>query len=288
MNCLTDLSILNCSSNIYSEFFYQLSQICCNIQSLTIQFEEFVSHGLKDLISSQKNLKHLKLTQYCYYKVNGSDIISLLTKNSVTLTNLQELILSLNHRDTFEDFKELQNVTFPKLQILKFPSRYPKCEYLNQFLENHGKNLKNLSIGGSDHSLNLIIRKFCPNLKSLFTTFMDNEAESLKMILNHCQQLESIKVWCGNECLNEKKFLKILAKFSPKNFSKLKLLNKSNSKLLPEDLEEFFIDWSNRIPQKSLFLIIIKGYRVNSLDVKKENMKIIEKYKKVGVIKKFE
>src|ERR1044072_3773058 len=37
--CLKHLSKLSCRSNIHSEFFYQLSQICNNIQSLKIQFE---------------------------------------------------------------------------------------------------------------------------------------------------------------------------------------------------------------------------------------------------------
>ncbi|PKC60889.1 hypothetical protein RhiirA1_425425, partial [Rhizophagus irregularis] len=30
-NCLTYLTELNCSSDIYAEFFYQISQICHNI-----------------------------------------------------------------------------------------------------------------------------------------------------------------------------------------------------------------------------------------------------------------
>ncbi|PKC13013.1 hypothetical protein RhiirA5_352205, partial [Rhizophagus irregularis] len=36
--CLTNLSKLSCNSNVKSAFFYKLSQICCNIQSLTIEF----------------------------------------------------------------------------------------------------------------------------------------------------------------------------------------------------------------------------------------------------------
>ncbi len=61
MDCMKDLSVLTCYSNIPSEFFYQLAQLCHNIQSLCITFEIRISNGLKDLTSSQNNLKHLSL-----------------------------------------------------------------------------------------------------------------------------------------------------------------------------------------------------------------------------------
>src|SRR5437763_13103086 len=63
-NCLEDILELKCSSNIYPEFFYQLSQICHNIQSITIGFGDDIaeiSDGLTDLISLQNNLKNLEL-----------------------------------------------------------------------------------------------------------------------------------------------------------------------------------------------------------------------------------
>src|SRR6266542_4888605 len=60
-DCLTDLSLFICNSDIYSEFFYQLSQICHNIQSLSISFNRIISDGLTDLISAQQNLKYLNI-----------------------------------------------------------------------------------------------------------------------------------------------------------------------------------------------------------------------------------
>src|SRR6266498_3544595 len=58
MDCLRNLSEFKCNSDdLSSEFFYQLSQICHNIQSLTITFEKVISNGLADLISVQRNLK---------------------------------------------------------------------------------------------------------------------------------------------------------------------------------------------------------------------------------------
>src|SRR6266542_2827229 len=50
---MKEISVLTCYSNIPSEFFYQLAQLCHNIQSLCITFEIQISNGLKDLTSSQ-------------------------------------------------------------------------------------------------------------------------------------------------------------------------------------------------------------------------------------------
>ncbi|CAB4393063.1 unnamed protein product [Rhizophagus irregularis] len=55
-DCLKNLSKLICYSYINSEFFFQLSKICHNINSLVIKFEITVSVGIKDLIYYQNNL----------------------------------------------------------------------------------------------------------------------------------------------------------------------------------------------------------------------------------------
>jgi len=81
---------------------------------------------------------------------------------------------------------------------LKFSGIIPRHEYLINFLENNGKNLKEIHTQYSHHSY-LIMAKSCPNLKSLSMIFLDNEViETLKEIFNSCQQLERIKVMCGN------------------------------------------------------------------------------------------
>ena len=111
----------------------------------------------------------------------------------------------------------------------------------------------------------------------------------MKTIFNNCQYLESIQVWCTGNFLNEKEMLDVVAKFSPKYFYELKIFNDRPSELLSEDLESFFISWKSRIPKKSLDLIIIKfDYKDEGLDTNEENMKVIEKYQQLGIIKKFE
>ncbi|PKY37566.1 hypothetical protein RhiirA4_438763 [Rhizophagus irregularis] len=118
---------------------------------------------------------------------------------------------------------------------------------------------------------------------------IEEEIGTLKLILNNCQYLETINIWCGDGYLNEKEFLEIFAKHSPKNFYELEIFYayKARSKISFEDLEKFFINWKNRLSQKPLSLIVIKSYDCISLELKVENMKIIERYIKMGVIKKF-
>ena len=87
IGCLENLSKLCCDSNIYPEFFYKLSQICNNLQSLKIEFGKIISNGLADLISVQKNLKHLEISQKDDCK-DLTDIITSLTKLSNSVTKL--------------------------------------------------------------------------------------------------------------------------------------------------------------------------------------------------------
>src|SRR4051794_16379978 len=83
-NCLKNLTELCCGSDINPEIFYQLSQICHNIQTLSIHFEDNISNGLADLISVQQNLKYLNvaLSYYC----DEADIL---------LTNLPDTLIKL-------------------------------------------------------------------------------------------------------------------------------------------------------------------------------------------------
>ena len=151
-------------------------------------------------------------------------------------------------------------------------------------MENNGKNLKEFEDFHEYNSLSLdTIVEFCPNLKTIYAEI--NKEHELETIFKCLQHLEKIKILCNNRHLNKKKLLDIVAKHSPKHFYKLKLHYTlgMRSKLLPaEELESFFISWKNRSPQRSLSLFIRNG----NLD--DENLKIIEKYKKLGIIKEFQ
>src|SRR5436305_10781589 len=149
-----------------------------------------------------------------------------------------------------------------------------------KFLEINGKNLKEVYIKECDNNLYLSIAKFCPNLKKLFAVSDNYGLDMLKTIFDSCQDLEGIVICCGEGFWNEKEVLKTVANHSPKKFCELKLIN---SELFLEDLESFFINWENRASKKLISLILIDDFK--SLEYMK---KIIEKYKNLGVIKKFE
>ena len=54
-----------------------------------------------------------------------------------------------------------------------------------------------------------------------------------------------------------------------------------NFELLPEDLESFFMSWGNRLPQKPITLV------TNYFNHFTESVTMIEKYKKLGIVKEF-
>jgi hypothetical protein len=302
-----DLSELHCCSCLPSDFFYQLSQICHNLQTLSIDFHNYDAPiGLKVLISLQNNLKNLTLSSF---ESTWKDIIPVLTKHSHTITklqlygdssdlpfsfvslftNLQEFIFSFLGGTHFEDFKMLQNVNYSKLHTLKIPYQCPRPEYVMKFLENNGKYLKKFHIDESNKALCLSIANFCTNLRSLFVLINSDELDILKTIFINCQYLESIKVWCGKgylgSYLSEKEIFETIISHSSNNFCELKIFNMSNSDVSSEDLESFFISWKNRTSKKLLSLIIIKDSYIINLDDYEDNMKIIKEYENLGIIK---
>ena len=59
----------------------------------------------------------------------------------------------------------------------------------------------------------------------------------------------------------------------------------NNTRIIPEKLEEFFINWKSRIQQISISFIFDVS---SNLEIPDEIMKVIEKYQKIGTIKNFE
>ncbi len=301
-NCLADLSEFRCYANVCPENVYQLSKICHNIQTLIIIIDDDVPGELKTFISSQKKLKSLGL------KVHNEDfreILPDLKKHRGTLTklhianyhkdgiftfiasfvNLQELVIQ-----SFYIHHELQYMIFSNLKTFRIVGMNGSTNpgILKTFFENNGKNLIDLYINRYlDNSINLSIVRYCPNLKNLLITIEKSESSTLKIIFNSCQHLESIKVWCGDRYIDEKEMLKIVANDSPKNLYSLKLSNWKISKLLPEELESFFLSWGSRTPQKPLNLIVSKDITNCGFDTNEENIQVVNKYKRLGIVKEF-
>ena len=66
--CLKNLSELHCNSNVHSDLFYQLSQICHNLLSFFIELDDDItSDGLIEFISVQKKLRYLLVLAHCCF-----------------------------------------------------------------------------------------------------------------------------------------------------------------------------------------------------------------------------
>jgi len=198
--------------------------------------------------------------------------------------HLRELVFSFSSTKGFKDFENLQHTTFSRLKILKLEYRSPKYEQLSKFLENNGKNLEELYIEEDHHLLRFAIPQFCPNLKFLYARFMEDEG--LQFVMNHCRRLEGVKVYCSHGFLDEFDLLKTIVEDSPQSFREVKICYTSfpETELNPSDLEFFFTGWKNRVPRRSLSLVITDHFNKCKLINNSESMKIIEKYVRLGVI----
>ncbi|PKK62689.1 hypothetical protein RhiirC2_789992 [Rhizophagus irregularis] len=223
---ITELKIF---SSINPEIFHHLIQYCHNIKSLTIEFcDNTISNGLKEfLFSIQNNLKYFNIIQ----------------------DNQFNNILELENYDiTIDVFEKLSTFIFPHLKIFKIDVNNVNYNFAIKFLMNNGKNLRELSfceiMGENDNLLNLVIAKFCVNLKVLSIGFFYDELETFKIILNSCKYLETIKIWLDEaDLLYEKVALETIANYSPENMNRIELLyfpRPYTKKLLSEELDSFF------------------------------------------------
>ncbi|GBC22029.2 hypothetical protein GLOIN_2v1784405 [Rhizophagus irregularis DAOM 181602=DAOM 197198] len=311
---LENLTELKCGSNICSEFFYQMTQLCHNMQSLTIVFESQISNWLTDLISVQNNLKIVNLKRYNNY---DDKITTSLIKHSLTLTklalyrcditlsfiamfkNLQELHIDLYF--DYSGFGQLQYVYFSQLKILRINYYIFSTDTgidmllhsVCKFLEINGKNLTELYILNMYYYsllMNLTLAKLCPNLRILYSNI--REKKSLKLTLNNCQYLEIIEL-CYKDWQSGKTLFKILANYSQKYFHTLILdcYFRMQINYLLHDLEEFSKNWQNHnVSYRSFSLIIFaSNHCIIESNINIEDIKIaIDKYIKLGIIKKFE
>ncbi|PKC02148.1 hypothetical protein RhiirA5_381184 [Rhizophagus irregularis] len=293
--------IENATEEVGKIFNYSLEKECIHIiieppaTTEGTKVEEDVNFIDNEDVS--KGIANDRPTQNCEKQENLSDstLIKLRFNKDTPLLfitnfkNLQELEFSVNNFYDLKDYEKLENFNFPQLQILKIPYPY---KFLIKFLEYNGKHLKEIYIsdskGYNDNSINLSIANFCTKIRKLSTGFKYNELDTLKLVFYNCQCLESIKLWCGSRHLSEKEALEMVMKFSHDNLCEIILSYESDvrSSLLPEEFESFLIYWKNCVSRKSLSLIIV-NLDYKSLDKNVENTKLIDKYIKLGVIKKF-
>ncbi|PKY49858.1 hypothetical protein RhiirA4_423278 [Rhizophagus irregularis] len=184
--------IENATEEVGKIFNYSLEKECIHIiieppaTTEGTKVEKDVNFINKEDVS--KGIANDRPTQNCEKQENLSDstLIKLRFNKDTPLLfitnfkNLQELEFSVNNFNDLKDYEKLENFNFPQLQILKIPYPY---KFLIKFLENNGKHLKEIYISDSK--------------------------DTLKLVFNNCQCLESIKLWCGSRHLSEKEALEM-------------------------------------------------------------------------------
>ncbi|CAI2183728.1 14153_t:CDS:2 [Funneliformis geosporum] len=290
VRCLKDLSELTCTSDVFSEFFYHIFKICKNLRLIKLVIVECnITRSLSDLFSAMKDLKHIKIVPNCgwddfteYLCELPNSLIKLeiyAQENFMSLSkverlkNLEEITLCFNDVDSFEGFETCH---FPRLKIFELQKASPDGERLTEFLEINGNQLEELYLGSSDSLTNLAIFKNCPNLKSLYTPFLNEEDETLKMILLNCQKLEHVRFCCGTDYLSESTILDLVVTHAPENFYGISLYypKGQDTGLLSYDLNNFFINWAIRKPLKLIVFSLVNARRALA------NPKIIDVFEK--------
>ena len=232
-DCLRNLSELSCRSDFRSLTLHRLSQLCRNIQSLSVTLGGTVSDGLLELISVQERMKHLKISYHKCSKYNFFTPEALM-KILPSLTKMSNCIIEFDINLPFlcnGDIEILLDITFPKLQVLTFKCICFYHRHLSQLLKKNGESPKQVNLLDSNDLSNLSITEFCPNLKFLSIAFKVYEIKKLKVVLDCCKRLEILKLRCGEIYLHQ---LDILRAIAPEKFHELRL---DFGRLHPRDLE---------------------------------------------------
>jgi hypothetical protein len=295
---LNNITELHSYSDAYTEFFHQLSQICHSIQTLKIMLKTVISNGLIDLISVQKNLKYLYMSQYNSFGIENllkkipNTLISFAFKIIMGFPNYLYPIENIYIHYPFDQqrYRDQQSYRDQRREE-HFNSNFVILRQIMKFLKNNGRNLKQIHFNIDYDPLNETIRECCKNIRILHIKLTDEKKRGLSKLCSFFDALpllESIKIEI-RYTYNEKSLFNCVIEKSPKNFCELKLKLSYNidkqSLLTPEELELFLKSWKNRIPQKQLSLVLT-GYNKNTTFINnEENMKVIEKYSKLGTIK---
>ncbi|EXX60493.1 uncharacterized protein OCT59_010111 [Rhizophagus irregularis] len=316
---LESLCELKCDTSINSSYFYGLTRICHYIQRLIIINKKIsVNHGAVKLIENQKNLKYFELKDDFENDVLIEDpykeIFLALVKKADDLNHLKihlqyiefyEHTIIQNLLTKFSKLKtliisgiyipfsknQLKMLTYHELEI--FNIDYISFSEASIIIENSGGYLREILLkycdyeyivfGNFDDSPNFIrkIYQNCPlieYLSLLFSSKMENFVE-FENLLKVCQNLRSLLLSIPNNDKEKtgEELLEVLIRSAPTNIREIRFFN--DFKFSLNNLEKFFKNWKDR-PALSI-LTSDPQYK------RDDYIKLINKYKKNGVIKAF-
>ncbi|CAB5390359.1 unnamed protein product [Rhizophagus irregularis] len=211
------------------------------------------------------------------------------TKILSSFINLKSLELYDNSRPM--SWNCLENLSLPYLQILKATGIPIKV--LTSLIDHTNGHLIEIKIDHISHNeisnkkIIQTIYKKCPNLEYLKLLFINNNILELRELLINCNHLIGLyiifeDVWDVNVMIDYNIIFKILSDNSSISLFKLKFYYHREPEL--KSFEFFFDNWKIRIPMRPILLQTIQYHVLYG----SEHFDLIEKYKKNGIVKKYE
>ncbi|CAB4487300.1 hypothetical protein GLOIN_2v1791318 [Rhizophagus irregularis DAOM 181602=DAOM 197198] len=316
---------LKCDTSIDPFYFYGLSQFCQYLQRLTIVNVDIKpNHGIIKLIEVQKNLKYFQWDDDFddgYFTDNDpyEKVLLALEKKAESLNclrlfaqyvenyehtllqevlpkfyNIKILIIDGYHFFNEEKLETLKMQAYHELEILNIEGN--RLDVISSIIENSGANLKKILFEPynieyeydefNENSLYFIhkIYENCPLIEYLSIAFSPTKAHfvELEKLLEGCKNLKSLLIVIldddGTYSLNNgEELLRVLIRSMPTNLKEIRFCRKFKFSL--ENLEEFLEEWKGR-HALSMF--------TTGNDIDDDCTKLINEYKREGVIEKFE
>ncbi|PKK79004.1 hypothetical protein RhiirC2_842986 [Rhizophagus irregularis] len=296
-HCLSRIEFLSCCTSINDNILSKLIEACKSIKELELSIDSN-NYGIIRLIEAQRKLLNIYLVRSSYnneshyknienslikhantiqyYKITERPSIKLLS----SFINLN--ILELDGSNNILDWNCLENISFPFLQILK--SSGVPVQALTNLIKNTNGFLIEIKIDYISHNqtnnkkIIQAIYQNCPNLKYLKLVFRNCNISELKMLLITCQYLNGLYILIDSyqdNTFDWDGLFEILTKSSSNGLFKFKIY--SYAVPILKSLELFFNSWKGRRP---MLLQIIS--------VKDIDLEMIKRYKKEGIIKKYD
>jgi hypothetical protein len=203
ITCLQDLVELECSTSVYSKFYFDLAQFCRNIQRMSIEICETNTindnPGLLLLIELQNGLREMRLTSFnqTFYTKLGEVLI----KQVDTLTSLYFIdfvCIPIDSLNQFINIKKLY-ICFPygyNFRLLKFIN-LPRIEIIN-IQGGNGRNYEDLSLF---KEYGQMIEKTQGTIREIIVDVDEWPEEEemilyfIKSLIKSCPILEAAKIW---------------------------------------------------------------------------------------------
>ncbi|GBC07856.1 hypothetical protein RclHR1_07730009 [Rhizophagus clarus] len=295
--CFSGIKFLSCDTGINDNIVSKLTETCKLIKELQL-FISNVNYGIVKLIESQGKLLNIDLSSFLFdYESSHKIYENSLIKHASTIqccritrqpsikflssfVNLKELELG-SATSTITSWSCLGNLSFPFLQILRSSS--VPIGALTCLIKNTSRFLTEIKIDYVGHDemgnkfLIQAIYQNCPNLKYLKIMVRYCNILELETLLISCQYLDGLFLIVNDydrrDFWNE--LFKVLTKSSSIKLFKFKFYSYELPRL--NSLKLFFDNWRGRHPMLLQFI-----------SDKTINLKLIERYKAEGIIKKFD